>query len=93
MREYFDFVLVKHENDRVYLFRAPAFTHLEFGDEVVVETSNGEQRGIVQSSITLAETDTDQIDFIMRSTGAPDEVKKVLSKVIYQEFKYGEDEQ
>ena len=45
-REFFDFVLCKHENsDKSYLFRAPAFTHLTKGDLVVVETKKRRGNG------------------------------------------------
>ena len=92
-REFFDFVLCKHENsDKAYLFRAPAFTHLTKGDLVVVETKKGEQMAMVVSSITLSNDDADEIDFIMNATGADSDVKKVLRKVVYKDFKYKEDD-
>ena len=87
MSKYFDFVLCKHPNsDKSYLFHAPAWSHLEKGDLVVVDTKKGEQMTTVVSRITLGDDETDMIDFIMNATGADTDVKKVLRKVVYREF-------
>ena len=82
MSEYVDFVLCKHEGcDKPYLFHAPAFSHLEKGDLVTVETSKGEQMVMVIASMSVQKNDMDAIDFIMNATRADSDVKKVLKKV------------
>ena len=93
MSQYFDFVLCKHDGcDKTFLFRAPAWSHLEKGDLVVVETVNGEQMAQVVSCITLGNDEVDKIDFIMNATRADSDVKKVLKKVDYKVFSYWEDD-
>lgn len=88
--EYFDFVLVKHDLDatKSYLFRAPAFSKLEKGDFVVVETKKGNKTGFVEACLPIDKADTQKIDFIMNATGASKEIKRVLSKVQYIDFDY-----
>lgn len=85
----FDFVLCKHPNDnRNFLFRAPAFSGLAKGDEVIVDTKYGRQLATVESCVNLDESETDLIDLIMTATGASKEIKKVISKVKYMNFEY-----
>lgn len=89
--DYFDFVLCRHKDcDKNYLFRAPAFSHLEKGDMVIVDTDHGDQPAVVVSSITLSNDAEREIDFVMNATNAPIEIKRVLSKVIVNQidFKY-----
>ena len=94
MSDYFDFVLCKHaNNDKTYLFHAPAFSYLKKGDFVEVETSKGRQLAMVISCFTLSKSETDKIDFIMNATGASKDVKKVLSKVDYKEFEYEQEDE
>ena len=94
MAEYFDFVLCKHDgSETTYLFRAPAFSHLEKGDEVIVETSRGEQKATVVQSTTINAEETRIIDFIMNATGASNNVKKVLSKVVLKKYEYYEEDE
>ena len=92
-RDYFDFVLVKHENcDKPFLFRAPAWSHLGKNDEVIVETKHGNEKAIVIASKTLGCDEQDEIDFIMQATGASEDVKKVLAKIELRTFDYEEDD-
>ena len=94
MDTYVDFVLCKHDGwDKIYLFRAPQFSHFEKGEIVTVETSKGEQMATVVSSMTVAKDDQSAIDFIMNATGAPSNVNKVLSRVKFCKFDYEEDEE
>ena len=93
MNEYFDFVLIKHDGcDKNYLFRAPAFSHLKKGDMVTVDTKNGEKMVTVVSSVCVKKTDMETIDFIMNATGAGDDVRKVVSKIQFDDFEYEEDD-
>ena len=94
MADYFDFVLAKHkeDGDRTYLFRAPAWSGLEKGDSIKVETQHGQKLATVVSTVTLRSDDTEKIDFIMHGTGADENVRKVISKVTYVNFEYSEEE-
>lgn len=89
---YVDFVIIRHEGcDKKYLFYAPAFSRLEKGDLVKVETKNGVQLATVVSSMTVKKDDQRSIDFVMESMSAPKEVKRVLSRGIFSKFEYEEE--
>ena len=91
--DYFDFVLAIVEGeDKPRLFRSPAFSDLLKGDSCVVEDGE-KKRALVLSHVTLSTSPHDRniVDFIMCATGSPLDVPKVVSKVIYQPFIYGED--
>ena len=92
-RKYFDFVLCTHEGSEIiYLYHAPAFSHLEKGDMVTVETRSGkEQVATVVQTITVEETELELIDFVMNATGAPSDVKKVISRIMFDKFDYDEE--
>jgi hypothetical protein len=92
MDNYFDFVLCTVEDSqKTYLFHAPAYSSLEKGDPVIVETVNGNKQGTVIGCMTLCKDEVDKIDFIMNATGASKDVKKVLSKIEFKSFKYKEE--
>lgn len=91
--EYTDYVMCRKDGGvQIYLFRAPAFSHLEKGDEVYVESEDGEKKMVVMTSITLNNAEEKVIEFIKKSTLTDEPVKKVLKKVEYKVFEYGEDE-
>jgi hypothetical protein len=92
--KFIDYVTVEHENNRhPYLFIAPAFSGLKDGDSVIVETSRGKQLAQVKA-VTTVNMEDDIADFIIKSTGATNPLKRVLQKVVYQDFEYeDEDEQ
>ena len=79
------------------LFYAPRWSGLESGDEVVVESEGFEndfkRKGVVVACMTVNESDTKEIDFIMKATGSPEEVGKVLNVIEYTPLKYEEDEE
>ena len=94
MMKYVDFVICKHDGcEKKYLFYAPAFSHLDKGEMVTVDTARGEQMVTVVSSMTVEKTDKRAIDFIMESMNAPSEVKRVLSKVHFSKYDYEEEEE
>lgn len=88
---YKDYVLCKVENnEKPYLFYAPAFSYLKKDDVVICETKYGEKVGTVLcDSLTLGEYEEDKIEFIHQSTGAG-VLKRVLAKVSRKDFKYEE---
>ena len=93
-QEYVDFVLCKHENsDNTYLFRAPAFSGLKKGNQVIVDTQYGQKVVTVVSVVLVATDNQPLIDFIMNATHANSDVKKVLSKVVYQEMDYSKEDE
>ena len=92
MREYFDFVLCKFDGcNKVYLFYAPQFSHLKNGDVVTVETETGIKTANVIASAPVRSDDRVLIDFIMKATGAPHDVKRVVSRLEFKPLKYEED--
>lgn len=86
-RQWFDFVLVK-QGMGDFLYRAPAFSRLKIGDNVLLDTVFGEEYGTVQSVVTLCDTDEKTIDFIMKATRSRNNVRKVLAKVNLDYFEY-----
>ena len=90
-RDYFDFVLVQRDGKRE-LYRAPAWSHLEKNDEVIVETDEINNTALVLATQTLGNDEQEKIDFIMQATGASEDVKKVLAKVQLKTFDYEEDD-
>ena len=89
-RDYIDLVVCKHkDSDKRYLFRAPAWSSLEEGQDVIVETSNGLEPAIVVTVNTFdndcKDTDT---QFILKSMGATWPLKKVVSKIVVKELDY-----
>ena len=94
MAKYFDFVLVRvagEEKNRLY--HAPRWSGLESGDEVVVEVEGVERKAVVVASMTVNETEQKDIDFIMKATGSPEEVGRVLKVIEYSPLKYEEEEE
>lgn len=88
---YIDVVAVKFSKEgKVYLFRAPAFTHaLHEGSQVKVETSHGEDYGEVIAKDTYDENGEDLL-FIAAVAGATLPLKRVLGVITYNEIYYPE---
>lgn len=93
MSKYFDFVLCETRGKK-QLFYAPKWAGLERGDMVIVSVDGGEMMATVLASVTLSgDTDKKEIDFIMRATGSPKDLDRVISRVIFQKMEYKEDEE
>lgn len=91
MNEYIDFVICKHmDNDRTFLFQAPAYSGLNKGDVVLVDTKHGKCFAEVLQK-TLVEKGSDLHDFFIEATHATLPLRKVLGKFTYSEFKYNDD--
>lgn len=92
---FIDLVIVSYPvSTRVDLFEAPAFTHLEQGDEVLVqevENYAGKRHGIVVDSVTVTKDD-DKYNFILNAMHAEKPLQRVLSKIVYREIDWKEDE-
>lgn len=89
---YIDLVIAKHPVDtRVYLFYAPAWSHLKEGDEIVVDTQCGEQLAKVVYSISCEPLD-EKYNFAVKALGATEPLTRVLKKVKYIGMDYSGDE-
>lgn len=87
-----DVVVCKHENDnRPFLFQAPAWSHLENGDSVIVDTRNGERRATVQAVCTV-ETGTEAWICLVMAAKATLPLRKVIGKIRVDKFAYEESE-
>lgn len=75
-----------------FLFQAPAFSWLENGDRVLVDTEHGESDAAVVSVCTV-NIASEQYDMIMQACGVSEPLKKVISKITYRKLEYeGESE-
>lgn len=88
---FIDFVICKYPVDpKKYLFIAPPFSHLEEGDEVVVEDGEPQCATVIDSK--TVSVNSDEYYFILNLLGVSVPLKKVISKVIYRRFEYTEEE-
>lgn len=89
MSEYKDYVLCKHQSERVFLFEAPAWSRLKEGDKVVVDTQYGQNEATVVKIITLSEiADKEYIEIMVFLANATEPLRKVIGKVELKEFRY-----
>lgn len=78
--------LVIAETDGVMrLLKAPFFTPLEEGDELVVETETGESPAVLRAFATMG-TDSEAYQFILQSLGAREPLPRVL-KIVYRDVR------
>lgn len=93
MSKYLDLVLCDFNQDgKPYLFIAPAWSNLKKGDAVVVDSDGDDSCATVLSVITVSEDDEQKIEFAIRATRATAPLKRVISKIVFREFEYEEDE-
>lgn len=92
MNNYVQFVVCQHTGDsKKYLFYSPAFSNLEKGDEVLVDTQFGEKKATVLAVCTSSSEDVERILRVL--AGAEDKpVKRVIGKYNFVKFDYSEDE-
>lgn len=92
MNNYVQFVVCQHTGDRKkYLFYSPAFSNLEKGDEILVDTQFGEKKATVLAVCTSSSEDVERILRVL--AGAEDKpVKRVIGKYNFVKFDYSEDE-
>ena len=92
MNNYAEYVVCKHTDDgKTYLFYAPAFSNIEKGDEVLVDTQFGEKRATV---LAFCNTSSEDVERTLRVlAGAEDKpVRRVIGKYKFVKFDYREDE-
>ena len=89
-KDYIDYVVCKHEGSNArFLFRAPAWSYLEEGQKVIVETKKGPQTATVVCSYTDDNDPEDKgVKFKLASMGATWPLKKILSKIVVHELDY-----
>lgn len=85
---YVDLVLVKQENDREYLFAAPAFSHLKSGTRVLLDTTFGEKEGTVTKRATV-EVGSDEYE-VMKTLAGGGVFRQIKGVVMVHEFKWSE---
>lgn len=83
MTNYIDYVVCKHDNsDRPYLFVAPAWSHLEPGDRVIVETKRGRQYAEVCAKLTTnMNPDDATVRMLVTAANATWPLKQIVAKV------------
>ena len=92
MRKYMDLVLVKTDKFGQIVYAAPAFSHLEEGDRVVVEgASQPELEGVVVASMTV-DANGEEAVFFTKVMNANCPLRKVLRKFRFVEMEWKEDE-
>lgn len=92
MNKCVQFVVCQHNcNSIKYLFYAPAFSNIEEGDEVLVDTQFGEKRATV---LAVCNTSSEDVERTLRVlTGAKEKpIKRVIGKYKFVKFDYSEDE-
>lgn len=97
---YIDLVLAKPNGFPATLFYAPPFSKLGYGDTCIVEVESrirAERELVLKSADVLScitldrNSESKTLDFILKSCGmTSSDVKKVVSRVIYKEFDFGE---
>lgn len=92
MNKYVQFVVCQHTGDsKKYLFYSPAFSNIDKGDEVLVDTQFGEKKATVLAVCTSSSEDVERVLRVL--AGAEDKpVKRVIGKYNFVKFDYSEDE-
>lgn len=89
---FIDLVVCTYPLDhRKYLYIAPAFSHFEEGDEVIVQEADGKRTAIVQDCETFQYND-DKYRFVVNAMGATTPLRRIVSKVIYHELNWTHEE-
>ena len=96
--DYMDLVLCEIKGvEHPVLFRAPAFTHMNKGDRVIVEEFGGAEATVLGIMTVDIISEKNNFDFILTACGATAPLGKVLSKLFVRDLEYedegGEDEE
>ncbi len=92
MNKYLQFVVCQHTgNSKKYLFYSPAYSYINIGDEVLVDTQLGEQRATV---LAVCNTSSDDVERTLRVLAGAEKkpIKRVIGKYNFSKFDYSEDE-
>ena len=92
MNKYVQFVVCQHTGcSKKYLFYSPAFSNIEEGDEVLVDTQFGAQKATVLAVCISSSEDVERSLRVL--AGAEDEpIKRVIGKYQFVKFDYSGDE-
>ena len=91
--KYVDLVVCRFpDDDRDFLFCAPRWSGLEAGDQVVAETDGGNRVAQVQAVCTIDIGDNNIVSMILYLAKVEKPLHRVLSKVVFSDFEYEEDE-
>ena len=92
MSNYVQFVVCQHIDDsKKYLFYAPAFSNIEKGDEILVDTQFGERMATVLAVCISSSEDVERSLRVL--AGVEDEpIKRVIGKYQFVKFDYSGDE-
>lgn len=92
MNNYAQFVVCQHTGDsKKYLFYSPAFSNIDKGDEILVDTQFGEKKATV---LAVCNSSSEDVEIALRAlAGAEDKpIKRVIGKYNFVKFDYSEDE-
>lgn len=84
---FIDLVVLENSNN---VYQAPAFSGLKEGDEVVVKRHSEEEVFTVERVYTARKNGA-ELDFILTASGTKLPLKRILKKVDYKEFDYGDE--
>ena len=91
MANYVCLVLCQHPNDTgYYLFRAPAWSTLNAGDDVIVKTRRGKTLASVVNSVSV-EVDSPVYKMFIDVARAREPLAPVESRIMYHKFDYSEE--
>lgn len=88
---YFDLVLVTQPMSKPFLCRCQSFSHLQLGDQVMVEGIEETQVATVIDSLTLT-PDDEEFSFILKATNSSLPLPKIVSKIEYHKYHYAEED-
>lgn len=92
MNKYVQFVVCQHTgNSKKYLFYSPAFSNIEKGDEVLVDTQYGEERATVLAVCNSSSDDVERVLRVLTGTEGKS-IKRIIGKYNLIKFDYSEDE-
>ena len=89
---YVDLVVVTLSNNKEYLFRAPAWSHLSPDENVYVDTEIGKAYGTVVGSFTTGvDLDESEAQLLIKMLHATLPLKRVLERVVNVKINYDND--
>ena len=98
MGNYVDLVLARPDGmtaspTNLYIWRAPQFSNFKKGDLLLVDSSIGEKKVIVEASATIG-IESEELDMILKTTGERkiETVNKVLGVFKYNPVKWEDEE-
>ncbi len=92
MSKFVQFVVCQHTGcSKKYLFYSPAFSNIEEGDEVLVDTQFGARKATVIAVCTSCSEDVERVLRVLAGAGGKP-IKRVIGKYNFSKFDYSEGE-